>query len=120
MPIATDEWKQLIQGALTRLSDAGYQRLAWFNQHEEQTSPDEQINQLLGDYDFAGFVRSQQIGLSREQQAIASDLMDEMKSYGGKSAFPINPYNAIDDPKWVAIRSLSRSVLDSLFRNKAR
>jgi hypothetical protein len=52
MPIPPGDWKVYIGDSLLRISSQSYQRRAWFNKHAEQTSPDEQICQLLGDYQF--------------------------------------------------------------------
>jgi hypothetical protein len=72
MPIPLDEWRGYIGGALWRLSNEKYQRLAWFNKHCEQTSPDEQICQLLGDYLFDEFLLEQL--LSEQQRSSSKSL----------------------------------------------
>src|SRR5262249_30842747 len=41
MPLSPNDWKQAIRAVLTRISDAKYQRRAWFNKHHEISSPDE-------------------------------------------------------------------------------
>jgi hypothetical protein len=41
MSIEAAPWKRLVKGALERMADEEYQRLAWFNKREEISSPDE-------------------------------------------------------------------------------
>jgi hypothetical protein len=112
MAIPLDEWKGYIGGALWRLSSEQYQRLAWFNKHREQTSPEEQICQLLNDYLFDEFLLAQP--LSEQQRSSANRLIAGLKSYGGSSNTPINPYRAIDDPKWSKIRLLAGEAMTDL------
>lgn len=115
MPIPLDEWRELIKGSLLRLSDGEYQSLAWFNKHAEQTSPDEQICQILGDYGFEDFIRSHEIGLTFEQQRAALALAEKLKKFGGIGNEPLNPYAVMTDPEWASVRADSKKVLNTLF-----
>jgi hypothetical protein len=110
MPIEPEYWKGLIGGSLVRLSDERYQRLAWFNKHQkEETSPDEQICQLMDDYQFKDFLAGQP--LSEVQKLATGRLIDALKAYGGKSTKPLNPWSSIDDPEWSKIRELAQNVI---------
>lgn len=114
MPIPTDYWKTLIEGSLRRLSDDSYQRLAWFNKQAEQTSPDEKICQILGDYGFEEFICCAVIALSKQQQENAMTLVGRLKGFGKRSRTPMNPYKVIDDPSWKIIQVESGKVLGEI------
>ncbi len=112
MPIPPEDWKVYIGGSLARLADERYQRLAWFNKHSEQTSPDEQICQLLSDYLFRDFLTKQP--LSEIQKLVADRLIAALEAYGGNSREPHNPWSAIDDPEWSKIRELTQNTIVAL------
>ena len=112
MPIPDEMWKAYIGGALLRLSNESYQRRAWFNNHAEETSPDEQICQLFDDYLLEDFLSQQK--LSHAQREATNRLISLLKSYGGGVNCQINSAQAIDDPQWQEIRENAKEVIESL------
>jgi hypothetical protein len=115
MPIELDLWRRLLEGALKRLSDADFQKRAWFNNHKEQTSPEEQLCQLLGDYDLEEYVSSPNVKLSPHLKLKVDNYISRLKSYGGDNQMPFDPHKVIEDPEWKAIQIESGTVLRLLF-----
>jgi hypothetical protein len=115
MPITSTQWKEFIKGTLDRISDENYQRLAWFNRHEEQSSPGELINQLYHDNNFEDFIDNDEIGLTSSQREIANGFLEQLLKFCDQAPRFIDPRATIDDPRWDAIRKAARSLMLELF-----
>jgi hypothetical protein len=115
MPIESALWKRLVKGILERMADEQYQRLAWFNKHEEVSSPDELICQLYDDHNIHNFIESPEIGLTSSQTASARAFLTELSEFCRQTPTSLDPKSTIDDPRWGSIRDAARSLLKSIF-----
>lgn len=107
----SNEWKSRVRSVLERIADENYQRQAWFNQHAEVSSPDELINQLLGDFRFEDFVNARDIGLSHGQRDAARKCLELLKSFCAQTPEHLDPSKIIDDARWIKIRKAAKEVL---------
>jgi hypothetical protein len=115
MPLAPHQWRKLIRDTLDRISDEEYQRLAWFNQHTEASSPDELINQLVHDYNFKAFIVSDEIGLTPSQRAVAKGLSEQLSRFCEETPASLDPETTINDRRWDEIRRAAALLRINLF-----
>jgi len=120
LPIPIALWKSSVKECLQRLADEDYQGKAWFNKHAEQTSPAEQICQLLDDYQFEDFITSTEIGLSKIQKDTAQSLVIALCNFGESRWHRfwdphLNPQKVFKNRRWKAIRLKSQATLRALF-----
>jgi hypothetical protein len=115
IPIVANRWRAATKAVLERISDEHYQRLAWFNRHEEVSSPDELINQLLDDFSFECFIENEEIALTASQRSVARQFHATLLAFNKASPNLLDPTATIDDPKWVEIRAKAKELLGLLF-----
>jgi hypothetical protein len=112
--IGHSEWKANIIGVLERIADERYQRLAWFNNHPEVSSPDELINQLLGDFQFEKFVTLNECRLCGHAHDSISEFTNSLIIFCDSTPQFLNPFEIIDNPSWIKIRQAAAVVLRCL------
>jgi hypothetical protein len=110
-----DVWKLSIRAALEQISDEGYQRLAWFNSHEEVSSPDELICRLYDDFRFESFTESAEIGLSIDQKEAATQFSGRLLKFCHGTPSKLGAREVIDDPRWVQVRCDAGKLVQTLF-----
>ena len=115
IPITPERWKAETKAVLERLADETYQRLAWFNKHQEVSSPDELINQLFDDFSFERFIQDEEIDLSHAQKAAARRFFAMVTRFCEGTPPTLNPETTIDDSRWAEIRNEAKELLRVLF-----
>jgi hypothetical protein len=115
--IDQEAWRSVIIGAVRSLADESGQRRAWFGVGPEMGSPDEEVNQFLGDAAFAEYLDLADNGLDESQLAAGQRLLQQMRHFSESTPNILKPEDVIDDPKWKDVRHAARAFLTSLGEN---
>jgi hypothetical protein len=107
MCVNISSWRKVVEQGANGLADEQFQRRSWFGIGPEESSPEETINQFLGDAAIREFLGRNDNGLNDRQSESGRhlvNLMEEfLKSTSGNPKF-IDPSSLIDDPRWKDIR----------------
>lgn len=114
---ALERRKGNICGVLQRIADENYQKLAWFNRHEEQSSPDELINQLFGDYMFDDFIDSKDLNISEITRDLSRAFSLSLNRFCKQTPEFLDPQKVLDDPRWHRIREDAQALVKHLREN---
>ena len=67
MPVNIEAWRKVVEQGVDAIADKNLQRRAWFGAGPEESSPEETINQFLGDAAIREFLSRQDTGLNEVQ-----------------------------------------------------
>jgi hypothetical protein len=100
-------WRKVVEQGTDGVADEKVQRRAWFGIGPEESSPEETINQFLGDAAIREFLGHKDSGLNDQQIESGRNLVqlleELLKDLPRRSKF-IDPSMLIDDPRWKEIR----------------
>ena len=114
MPVNIKTWRKLIEQGVAGIADEAFQRRAWFGVGPEQSSPEETINQFLGDAAIREFLSRADTGLSHLQIEAGRNLislLDKLLKEMPKGYKFFDPSKLIDDPRWRDIRNAATLFL---------
>ena len=101
-------WYNVVIDAVDAVADEDFQRRAWSGQGPEESSPDETVNQLLGDAAFEAFLARADNGLTAVQLEAGEKLLTAMTLFVVST--PATLYaGIIDDPMWRDVRAAAVS-----------
>lgn len=107
MPVNIEAWRKVIEQGADGIADEELQRRAWFGIGPEESSPEETINQFLGDAAIREFLSRKDTGLNElqiESGRRLVDLMERLLKDMPQGYRFIDPLKLIDDPRWNEIR----------------
>jgi hypothetical protein len=107
MPVNIEAWRKIIEQGTDGIADEELQRRAWFGIGPEESSPEETINQLLGDAAIREFLSRKDTGLNELQIETGRrliDLIERLLKEMPQGYRFIDPSKLIDDPRWNEIR----------------
>lgn len=104
MAVDLDAWRAAIVRAARGIADEGMQRRAWLGSGPEISSPEEVINQFLGDAAIEGFLARSDTGLSDLQIESGKHLVKSLRELLKQLREPIDAASLIDDPRWKRVR----------------
>ena len=114
MPVNIEAWRKVVEQVVDGIADEEFQRRAWFGFGPEESSPEETINQFLGDAAIREFLSRKDTGLNdlqiesgRYLVSLIEDLLKEMP----KGYKFIDPSKLVDDPRWRKIRGAAARFL---------
>ena len=104
------------------IADRKYQERSWLGNfsgsapynHQEMSSPDEDINRLYSDLDFEEVLHSNSLELNARQQRAGTILRNALNEYTDQTPEVLDPVAVIDDPRWERIRILAKEFADAL------
>lgn len=108
-----ERWRHVVFDAIEAVSNLDLQKRAWFGVGTEQSSPDEMINQLLGDAALEDFLRLESNDMSEEQIRVGWELLRETNLFVDGTPDFLKPADVINDLRWVNIRMLATAFLRS-------
>jgi isocitrate dehydrogenase kinase/phosphatase len=114
MPVNIEAWRKVVEQGVDGLADEELQRRAWFGIGPEQSSPEETINQFLGDAAIREFLSRKDTGLNDlqiESGRTLIKLTEELLKEMPKDRKFIDPSKLIDDPRWKKIREAATRFL---------
>jgi len=119
MPVNIEAWRKVIEQGTDGIADEQLQRRAWFGIGPEESSPEETINQFLGDAAIREFLNRRDTGLNELQVESGRRLVDLierlLKEMPQGHGF-IDPSKLIDDPRWNEIREAATRFLALLLK----
>ena len=114
MPVNIEAWRKVVEQTVDGIADEEFQRRAWFGVGPEESSPEETINQFLGDAAIREFLGRADTGLNDQQIESGRNLIilieDLLKGMPKGYKF-FDPSKLIDDPKWKEIRKAATLFL---------
>ncbi len=119
MPVNIEAWRKVVEQATDGIADEEHQRRAWFGLGPEESSPEETINQFLGDAAIREFLNRKDTGLNELQIEFGRRLVDLVERFLRETPQGyrfIDPTNLIDDPRWNEIREAATRFLALLLK----
>jgi hypothetical protein len=107
MPVNIETWRKIIEQGTDGIADEELQRRAWFGIGPEEGSPEETINQFLGDAAIREFLSRKDTGLNELQIEAGRrliNLIERLLKEMPQGYRFIDPSKLIDDPRWNEIR----------------
>jgi isocitrate dehydrogenase kinase/phosphatase len=119
MPVNMEAWRKIIEQGTDGIADEELQRRAWFGIGPEESSPEETINQFLGDAAIREFLSRKDAGLNELQIESGRHLVDLIEKF--LKEMPqgyrfIDPSKLIDDPRWSEVREAATRFLALLLK----
>jgi hypothetical protein len=120
MAVDLNVWRNQIKQAVDAIADEKFQRRAWFGIGPEETGPDEDICQFLGNAAIEDFLNRNDTGLNDRQTDAGRHLVKLMHQLLTRTPTHIDPSELIDDPEWKKIREAASQFSALLATGTAR
>ncbi len=107
-------WRGRVKQAVRGLADEAMQRRGWLGIGPEESSPTEDICQLVDDTDFEKYLDTANAGYTTKQVEAGKQLLIMIQQFPHKVRDKIKPEELINDPRWVKIRDAAKNFLTLL------